>query len=314
MEKCYAVISQKGGVGKTTTSVALATGLARRKKKTLLIDLDQQGDSTHISNIAPELISYTVSDVINKKCTPQDAIQKTAAGYDIIPTTDNGLAELTFEVKLKAPIKKIVSIVAGDYDYVILDCPPNIYNITTEALIAADEVVFTGLSDSLSIRSFNNLMESIADVRDMKNKKLHMAGILLTKYDQRRKNLNNAARNDYQILADTYGTKIFETVIPESVTICEAWWRRESIYEYIDDAKGNANAAILAYDKWITELTGVKSKEGKKSGKAETGAAGIRIKSRRSGNPKNGRRATRTRGKGRPTASRKKESQVKLSL
>lgn len=263
MDKCYAIMSQKGGVAKTTTALALSAGLARRKKKVLLIDLDQQGDSTRLSNIEEELISFLMADVINGRCKPQEAIQTTAAGYDIIPTRDGGLAELTLEIKQKVPIKKIVSLVSGDYDYIVIDCPPNIYNLTTQALIAADEVVFPGDCEEPSIQAFNNLMKSVQDVKEMKNKKLRMAGILVIKFDSRRTEMNTAAMNDYQILAENYATKIFDTKIPYSVYISKAFFRRVSIYEYIDDPINTVRAAAVAYDNWITELTGIKSRKRK---------------------------------------------------
>ncbi len=301
MEKCYAIMLQKGGVGKTTTAIALASGLAQRGKKTLLIDLDQQGDSTFLSSPAPELINYYVRDVINKNCTPKEAIQTTEAGYDIMPTTEGGLAELTLEPKLKVPVHKIVSLVKDDYDYVVIDCPPNIYNITVDALIAADEVICTGNPSALATRGLQKTLNSINDIKTMKNKKLKVAGLLITMYDNSRKELNPAAEADFQFLAEKYGFKIFSNRIPQSATIEKTGFRRDTLYDHINENKSNANAAIVAYDQWVTELTGIKREDGgKKNGGTKTKIGEQprqrgRKQPRRRGNPQGGQRATRTR-------------------
>ena len=301
MEKCYAIMLQKGGVGKSTTAVALASGLAQRGKKTLLVDLDQQGDSTFLSNLAPELINYYVRDVIIKICDPKDAIQKTEAGYDIMPTTEGGLAELTLEPKLKVPVQKIISLIKDDYDYVVIDCPPNIYNITVDALIAADEIICVGNPSALATRGLQKTLNTINDIKTMRNKKLKMAGLLITMYDGTRTELNAAAEADYLFLSEKYGFKIFGNKIPQSVTIEKTGFRHDTLYEHIKENKSKANAAIVAYDQWVTELTGIKREDGGKN----NGGTKTKIREqprqrqrdwkqpRRRGNPQNRQRAAR---------------------
>lgn len=251
MKTSFAVISQKGGTGKTTTAVNLAAGLAERKKKILLIDADPQQDATFISGVDMEDGEAGLSCVLEKKATPEATIKTTDAGYDMIPA-DEGLVFLN--PKKSQHLSNVIKKLADKYDYIIVDCPPNIGDVTVQALESVDQVIVPAVADALSVQAFQKIAASILDSK-AKNKKLVIAGILLNRY---RADLvvSKAAFADLTTLAELYDTKVFETTIPENTTIKEAQYSRESLFKYGKTSKGAA-----AYNDFIIELTGEKEKK-----------------------------------------------------
>ena len=147
------------------------------------------------------------------------------------------------------------------------------------------------------------MAQSVQDVK-RKNKKLALAGILLTKYHERY-GITNASVKDFQTLADMFGTKIFETKIPENVAVREAQFKHQSLFEYVKEKKDKSNSAALAYARFIVELTGATKKEDKRDAKKEDEVGGIRIITRRGVPKKQGRKAAHTRTQSRKTTSRK---------
>lgn len=258
MKKSYAVISQKGGTGKTTTAVNLAAGLAERKNKILLIDADPQMDATFVSGLDLEESDVGLSALLEKKTTPARVIKTTGAGYDMIPA-DEGLVKLN----KPQPLANIIKKLADDYDYIIVDCPPNIGDVTVQALEAVDEVIIPAVADALSVQAFQKIAVSIESSKK-RNKKLKIAGILLNRY---RAGLvvSKAAFADLSTLAKMYQTKVFESTIPENTTIKEAQYSRESLFSYDKASKG-----AIAYNDFIVELTGEKETKGAKENGKET--------------------------------------------
>ena len=289
MKKSYAVISQKGGTGKTTTAVSLAAGLAEREKKVLLVDADPQMDATFVSGVDLEESDVGLSVLMEKKATPEKVIKKTGAGYDIIPA-DEGLVKLN----KPQPLSNIIKKLSDQYDYIIVDCPPNIGDVTVQALEAVDEVIIPAVADALSVQAFQKIAVSI-QTSQKKNKKLKIAGILLNRY---RADLvvSKAAFSDLSTLAGMYQTKVFNTTIPENTTIKEAQYSRESLFSY-----GRSSKGAIAYNDFIVELTGEKEKKGRKAEAKTNGKETITI-TRRDVQSKGSRSRTRKPAAGTKTA------------
>ena len=251
MKKAYAVVSQKGGTGKTTTALALAAGLVQRGRKVLLIDADPQGDSTFVSNIDLEEGELALSAVMEKKKKIEDVTQGTEAGYDIIPA-DGGLAFFG-KSATKVSLSKIIESVSSVYDYIVIDCPPNIGPVTIQALEAVDEVIIPALSDAFSVTALRKLAVSIHASRK-KNRKLLIAGVLLNRI-RANTNIAKTAVPDLESIAKTIGTKIFNTTIPDNTKLKEAQFDRSSIFAYDSKSTG-----ADAYEDFSTELTGERKK------------------------------------------------------
>ncbi len=271
MIKSYAIFSQKGGTGKTTTSLALAAGLARRGRKVLLVDVDQQEDSTIASGVEPEDVVFAVADVLNKVCTAKEAIVPTEFGYDILPSWGKALAALTVKPKTKVHFRKIIDEAKEDYDYIVVDCPPNIFGLTVQVLESVDEIVFPAHADSFSERALERAIEEIHAVRDGKNRKLSFGGILFNRH-RPDYNATKFALPLFERLSTEYGIRIFETKIPDSTYVRESQLMKRPVYDVIDR---DYNKAAPAFDAFVEELTGEKMKEAKNSnGKQDAGTAG----------------------------------------
>lgn len=266
MVKSYAVVIQKGGTGKTTTSLALAAGLARRNQRTLLIDVDQQGDATRVANLEPEIVGFTAPDVFAQRCSPKDAIYKTHSGFDIIPVLDNQLS--TIEFSSKVTLTKIIQDVQEDYDYIVVDCPPHVGSMTMQALAAVDEIVIPVHADEPSINAMEGIIKTAIDFKRKRNRKLYIAGVLVNEYSKRDGAVYEAALNYIHQIAKENNVKVFETIIPMGAVIRDAWFNHESFFNHIDKNHSNYNLAVVAFDQFVKELTGLEGvrKDAKKSG------------------------------------------------
>ncbi len=280
MKKSFAVMIQEGGTGKTTTALALAAGLARRGQRTLLIDVDQQGDATRISSLEPEIIGYTTPDVFKGTCSPKDAIYTTQNGYDLLPTFNNELRGI--EYNSKVTIAKIVSSVQNDYDYAIIDCPPHIGAMSMQALRAVDEIIIPVHADEKSAHALLAIIgTALAFKKEQKNRKLSFAGILVNEYSD----YSTEKRSVMNIveIARKNNIKVFDTLIPRAVVVREAWEEHKPIFNYINRNSKNFNSAVLAYDAFVTELTGLKEVDkDAKDNKEKDNKEEIRIVSRTS--------------------------------
>jgi len=222
MTRILAVTNQKGGVGKTTTSVNLAAGLAQAGKRVLLVDLDPQGNATMGSGIDKRTLSASVYQVLLGLCTAETARQRSdAGGYDVIPANRDlagaevELVELEHrETRLKSALVPIIA----QYDFILLDCPPSLNMLTVNGLAAADAVMIPMQCEYYALEGLSDLVNTIKKVRQHLNPRLEIEGLLRTMYDPR----NTLAQQVSAQLQSHFGDKVYTTVIPRNVRLAEA--------------------------------------------------------------------------------------------
>ena len=219
MSRIIAVSNQKGGVGKTTTAVNLCAALSLLGKKVLLVDCDPQGNASSGMGVSKTCRPNTYDMLINS-VPAADCVVNTKYG-DVIPTSKE-LAAASVELigvdKREYVLKKAVSALYSEYDYIFLDCPPSLELLTVNALTAADSVLIPMQCEYYALEGIADLMTSIKMCSTKLNRRLTIEGIVLTMYDARA-NLTVQVANE---LRKHLGSKVYETVIPRSVRLSEA--------------------------------------------------------------------------------------------
>jgi chromosome partitioning protein len=244
-----AIASQKGGVGKTSSSISLAAGLAKKNKRVLLIDIDSQANSSKVllPNYPEIPIERTVhTTIIKQKPLP---VHETAVpnlfivpSHILLSTTDMALTTALDhrEERLKIELDRIKQ----DYDFVFIDCPPSLSWLTLNAFTAADKVLIVVAPGYFELDSIAQIRKTLNDVQSWYNENLSLAGFLFTKSDP---TINS--RTSLEILRKTYADAVFKTVIPQNTDLRDAHFNKKDVFTF-----NSKSPSARAYSKLITEL------------------------------------------------------------
>ncbi len=220
--RVLAIANQKGGVGKTTTTINLATGLAQAGQRVLLVDLDPQGNATMGSGVDKRALTHGAYAVLLGLTTIAQSRQGAAhASYDVIGA-NRDLAGAEIELvnlpHRERRLKEALALVAADYDFVLLDCPPALNLLTVNALVSADAVIIPMQCEYYALEGLSDLVNTIKMVRNKLNPRLEIDGLLRTLFDPR----NTLAQQVAAELHQHFGAKVYESIIPRNVRLAEA--------------------------------------------------------------------------------------------
>lgn len=220
--KVIAVANRKGGVGKTTTAINIATAMAAIGKKVLVLDLDPQGNATTSMGIDKKSCEYSSYDVLINGLDAQKVVKACEIpNFYLLPSTP-GLAGAEIELidveDREFVLRRALLTLSGKYDYVLIDCPPSLNLITINALAASDSVIIPLQCEFLALEGLTDLVKNINQIKKTFNPALKVQGIVLTMFD-RRNNLSSMVEKDVR---QYFGDLVYQTVIPRSVRISEA--------------------------------------------------------------------------------------------
>ncbi len=222
MAKIIAIANQKGGVGKTTTSINLAASMAATNRRVLLIDLDPQGNSTTASGIDKHQVTHSAYDLLVDEVPAETVIQTETSGqYHLIGANADVTAA---EIKLmevfarEVRLRNALAPIQDQYDYIFIDCPPSLNLLTVNALAAADAVLVPMQCEYYALEGLTALMDTLDKLARLVNPALRLEGILRTMYDPR----NRLANDVSDQLKQHFGEQLYQTVIPRNVRLAEA--------------------------------------------------------------------------------------------
>jgi chromosome partitioning protein len=253
MSNVFAITNQKGGVGKTTTTVNLAAALAETGKKILLIDLDPQGNATTGCGIDKEELEVSSYDVIMAEAKASDAIQSPEdLPFDVMPSnTDLAAAEVQLiDVKLREHrLRLALESTKDNYDYVLIDCPPSLSMLTVNSLVAASGVIIPIQCEYYALEGLSSLLRTIERVKQRANPTLEIAGLVRTMFDAR----NNLANQVSRQLINHFEGKVFHSIIPRNVRLAEAPSHGMTVIDY-DRASRGAIAYMAMASEFLRKL------------------------------------------------------------
>ena len=245
MARIIAIANQKGGVGKTTTAVNLAAALARTPKRVLLIDLDPQGNATMGSGIDKREIAASTTNVLLGEADARSTIVRSEDGFDLLPCNiDLTAAEIQLMdlPQREQRLKQALEPLRGDYDFILIDCPPSLSLLTLNALTVADSVLVPMQCEYYALEGLSALLQTIDALKGRLNPQLEIEGVLRTMFDVRN-NLANAVSAE---LTNHFGELVFRTIIPRNVRLAEAPSHGLSIVGYDKASRGGVAYLGLA--------------------------------------------------------------------
>ena len=246
MNRVIAVSNQKGGVGKTTTSVNLSASLAALEKKVLLIDFDPQANTSSSIGIDVSVNTKTIYDLLENNCEINECIYNTKLSFlDVIPAhIDLVGIEIEFinSSDREYLLRNVIDKVKEKYDFIIIDCPPSLGLLTINALSAANSIIVPIQCEYLALEGLGKLLNTIKSIQKLHNSDLSIEGLLLTMYDTRL-NLSNQVKKEVKL---HFNEMVFKTVIHRNVKLGEATSFGKSIIDYDVSSKGADNYLNLA--------------------------------------------------------------------
>lgn len=238
MGKIIAIANQKGGVGKTTTSVNLGAGLAQVGKKVLLVDIDAQGNATTGVGIEKSELDQCIYNVLVEDADVQGVIQKTATeNLDVLPATiqlAGAEIELVLTISREVRLQRALQPVRDEYDYIIIDCPPSLGLLTINALTAADSVIIPVQCEYYALEGLSQLLNTVRLVQKHLNKNLAIQGVLLTMLDAR----TNLGIQVIDEVKKYFRDKVYRSIIPRNVRLSEAPSHGKPIMQYDAKSRG----------------------------------------------------------------------------
>lgn len=239
-----AVSNQKGGVGKTTTTVNLAAALGMLGKRVLLIDMDPQGNATTGLGIAKDDVEHSLTELLQGQASlAQSIVRSTTAPVDVLPSNGDLVSAEVAMMAMphrESVLKQALNGIEQDYDWVLMDCPPSLNLLTLNALTAANGILVPVQCEYYALEGLAALLGTVDSVRQTVNPQLAIAGLLRTMYDKRNKLAQDVANE----LLTHFGPQVLASVIPRNVRLAEAPSFGQSIFEF--DANSTGAAAYLA--------------------------------------------------------------------